>query len=89
MGYLYFQLLRALPYLGHTQKGGEIAADRPLYDGFIAALFPNTHMEWGVWRQNPALQLSLLFPCSVVCSKWNNATPVSRYNSSFPCNVKH
>lgn len=72
-----------------SQKGDKIAADRLVSYSFTIAPFPNTHMKCGGWRENAALQLSLLLPRSVVYIKWNNDTPVPRYNSSVPLNAKN
>lgn len=49
-----------------SQKGDKIAADRCDSCSFTRALFPNSCMECRRWRENAALQLSLLLPCSVV-----------------------
>lgn len=67
----------------------EAAADRLVCCSFTRALFPNLHVECGGRRENPALQLSLLLPCSVVYIKCNTDTLVPRYNYSVPLNVKH
>lgn len=93
MGYLHFQSPSVLqvPLTWHTlsRNGDEVAADRLVGYSCTIARFPNAHMQCGGWRENPALQQSLLLPCSVVYIKWNNDNPVPRHSSSVPLNVKH